>query len=198
MASAALHHTHSTFVTHPPVLHRIRDRYSSHLALESALQTQINITLLNEEIQQKGWTFEKVVKHVADLVELRNKHGKNFGAVILSESLLQVIPEFKQLLDELNQQFKKKGKEEQETATNILLHQKQYIKEMLSYYSANLFLSLPEYLQKQLVLERNAAGSLQNSKLSIEKFLADEVANEIKRRKYIELRPTHKNEEDLI
>lgn len=43
-----------------------------------------------------------MVKYIADIVALRNEKKKNFGTVLIPEGLLQHLPLFRQLIEELN------------------------------------------------------------------------------------------------
>lgn len=70
--------------------------------LECSLQTRSNITIVSEEVAQKGQNLEEVVKYIADIVALRSEKKKNFGTVLIPEGLLQHLPLFKQLIEELN------------------------------------------------------------------------------------------------
>lgn len=67
---------------------RLMGRDPSHLVLECALQTRPNVVLISEEIAQNGDNLEDIVNHIADVVALRKKHGKNFGTVLVPEGLL--------------------------------------------------------------------------------------------------------------
>jgi len=81
---------------------RLMGRDPSHLVLECSLQTRSNITIVSEEVAQKGQNLEEVVKYIADIVALRSEKKKNFGTVLIPEGLLQHLPLFKQLIEELN------------------------------------------------------------------------------------------------
>lgn len=87
-------------------------RYPSHVVLECALQTKPNIVLISEEIVNKGWTINDVVKYIADIVAMRSSNKKNFGTVLIPEGLLAYFSEFRQLMEELNAFFLKQSKSE--------------------------------------------------------------------------------------
>jgi diphosphate--fructose-6-phosphate 1-phosphotransferase len=70
--------------------------------LECSLQTRSNITIVSEEVAQKGQNLEDVVKYISDIVALRSEKKKNFGTVLIPEGLLQHLPLFRQLIEELN------------------------------------------------------------------------------------------------
>lgn len=86
---------------------RLMGRDPSHVTLECALQTHPNITLLSEEILQKGWNLKDIVKYVADIVVERANKKKLFGTCLIPEGLLSALPEFSLLMEDLNNFFKK-------------------------------------------------------------------------------------------
>jgi len=69
---------------------------------------------------------------------------------------------------------------------------------VLSFNSANLYLSLPDKFKYQLTIERDENGNIELSQIEIEKFIAEAVRTELQRRKKIELRNTAKDEEELL
>lgn len=50
---------------------RLMGRDPSHLVLECSLQTHPNVTLISEEIAQKGLTLQDVVNEICDVINLR-------------------------------------------------------------------------------------------------------------------------------
>ena len=74
---------------------RLMGRDPSHLVLECALQTHPNITIISEDIAQKGWNFQDIVNYVSDIIILRWQKKKNFGTLLLPEGLLHFLPAFK-------------------------------------------------------------------------------------------------------
>lgn len=142
---------------------------SSHLALEVALQTKPNMLLLTEEVDEKRMSLRELVNDVADMVEQRATDGKNFGTILVAEGLLTAIPEFRTLLAEIETvpvPFK---------VEEVLAH--------LTQWSRALYQSLPEFLQHQLLLERQSNAALQLSQFETERLLAVLVEDELKHRK---------------
>jgi len=142
---------------------------SSHLALEVALQTKPNMLLLTEEVDAKRMSLRDLVKEIADTVELRSKGGANFGTILVAEGLLGAIPEFRSLISELE------GIPMPSPVDKVLPE--------LSSWSRALFQSLPEFLQEQLLLERQSNAALQMSQLETERLLSVLVEEELKGRK---------------
>lgn len=58
---------------------------ASHVAVETALTTQPNAVLLNEEVVEKRLSLGDIVSELADLVAARATAGKNFGVVLVPE-----------------------------------------------------------------------------------------------------------------
>merc|ERR1712242_227515 len=142
---------------------------SSHLALEVALQTKPNMLLLTEEVDAKRMSLRDLVKEIADTVELRAKAGSNFGTILVAEGLLGAIPEFRSLISELE------GIPMPSPVEKVL--------PKLSSWSRALFQSLPEFLQEQLLLERQSNAALQMSQLETERLLAELVEVELRGKK---------------
>eukprot|EP00928_Gymnodinium_smaydae_P016774 TRINITY_DN1634_c0_g1_i1.p1 TRINITY_DN1634_c0_g1~~TRINITY_DN1634_c0_g1_i1.p1 ORF type:complete len:1218 (+),score=330.49 TRINITY_DN1634_c0_g1_i1:532-3654(+) len=142
---------------------------TSHVALETALQTKPNLLLLTEEVDDKRLSLREVVKDIADTVALRAKNGKNFGTVLVAEGLLAAIPEFRTLIGELE-------------ALPMPSPVEKVLPE-LTQWSRALFTSLPEFIQQQLLLERQSNAALQLSQLETERLIAELVEEELKTRK---------------
>lgn len=66
---------------------RLMGRSASHICLECALETQPNITIISEEVEQKGMTLDELVTEIADVVAKRAAKGLNFGTVLIPEAL---------------------------------------------------------------------------------------------------------------
>jgi pyrophosphate--fructose-6-phosphate 1-phosphotransferase len=68
---------------------RLMGRSASHIALQCALLTQPNLTLISEERR----SLPEIVGTIADLVEERAASGKNYGVILLPEGLIEFLPE---------------------------------------------------------------------------------------------------------
>ncbi len=76
---------------------KLMGRSASHIALECALATHPNLTLIGEE--RKG--LNETVREIADLVEMRYRSGKEYGVVLIPEGLIEFVPELNQWAQEL-------------------------------------------------------------------------------------------------
>eukprot|EP00928_Gymnodinium_smaydae_P029964 TRINITY_DN22413_c0_g2_i1.p1 TRINITY_DN22413_c0_g2~~TRINITY_DN22413_c0_g2_i1.p1 ORF type:complete len:1239 (-),score=204.19 TRINITY_DN22413_c0_g2_i1:275-3730(-) len=142
---------------------------SSHLALEAALQTKPNMLLLTEEVDEKRMSLRDLVKEVADVVAQRAADGKNFGTILVAEGLLAGIPEFRNLISELNALSMPSPIEE--------------VLPQLTQWSRALLQSLPDFIQEQLLAERQSNNTVQLAQLETERLLATLVGSELKIRK---------------
>ena len=81
---------------------KLMGRSASHIALECALQTQPNATIISEEVAEKKTTLAEIVDYLAAIVAERAANGMNFGVALIPEGLVEFIPEVKALIAELN------------------------------------------------------------------------------------------------
>ena len=81
---------------------KVMGRSASHIALECALQTQPNVCLISEEIEQQNMSLNDVVDYIADSVLRRSADGNNFGTVIIPEGIIEFIPHIKRLIAQMN------------------------------------------------------------------------------------------------
>lgn len=134
---------------------KIMGRSASHVALECALKTHPNLTLIGEEISAKKISLKELVNEIADVITNRAKAKKNYGVILVPEGVIEFIPEFKQLIKELNS-----GKS-------------------LSKESQNCYDQLPENFKHQLNMDRDPHGNIQVSKIETERLLIDLTSKEV-------------------
>lgn len=153
---------------------KLMGRSASHIALECALQTQPNICIISEEVEAKNQSLADVVNHIAGVVAARAKNGMNFGTVLIPEGLIEFIPAVKRLIAELNDMLAKNA-EEFGKAEN----QRQWVIEHLDDENRATFVSLPEGVARQLMLDRDPHGNVQVSLIETEKLLSEMVAKRL-------------------
>ena len=151
---------------------KLMGRSASHIALECALQTQPNICLISEEIQEKDLTLNQVVEQIATTVAHRASEGHNFGTVLIPEGLIEFIPAIGRLIQELNDLLAAHGNDYKDLDKDA---QREYILSHLSEANKATFETLPEGVARQLSLDRDPHGNVQVSLIETEKLLSEMV-----------------------
>lgn len=149
---------------------KLMGRDSSHIVLETALQSQPTMTLISEEIQKKGEGLTETVSSICDLIEKRAKANKNYGVVIFSEGLLDFFSDTKALLQEIS---------------NVMgsgITGRAEIEEKLPSDLAELAKSLPAGASNAFFAPRDPHGNIQFTKIDTGALLVSLVENELARR----------------
>ena len=155
---------------------KLMGRSASHIALECALQTQPNICLISEEIQQQDLTLNQVVEQIAETVAYRASQGNNFGVVLIPEGLIEFIPAIGRLIQELNDLLAAHGADYKDLDKDA---QREYILAHLSEANKATFETLPEGVARQLSLDRDPHGNVQVSLIETEKLLSEMVGDKL-------------------
>ena len=159
---------------------RVMGRSASHIALECALQIQPNICIISEEIRKKELSLYDLVTQIADTVCFRAKNGENFGIAIIPEGLIEFIPEVGVLINELNDLLSVSSSYFETLRT--FEAQEEFVNQKLSKDSSYVFSSLPNEIQRQLLMDRDPHGNVQVSRIETEKLLMEMVANKLRER----------------
>ncbi len=158
---------------------KLMGRSASHITLECGLQTQPNICIISEEVEAKNMTLNDLVNQIAQVVADRAKHGMNYGTVLVPEGLIEFIPAFRKLIDEMNEMLANHTTFGQLYADE----RREYVISHLSNDSALVFMRLPLSVSRQLTLDRDAHGNVQLSLVETEKMLAEMVGRRLKEMK---------------
>lgn len=158
---------------------KIMGRSASHVALEAALQTQPNITLISEEVEEKKMSLTEIINYMTDIISQRAAKGKNFGIAIIPEGLIEFIPEMKSMIANLNDLMS-----EIEQGTNInnatSMHERfEIIENRLKPENAKVFASLPALIKAQLLMDRDPHGNVQVSRIETEKLLIEMIKTKL-------------------
>ncbi len=157
---------------------KIMGRSASHVALEAALQTQPNITLISEEVEQKKMSLSSIIDYMTDIVVKRSEMGKNFGIAVIPEGLIEFVPELKTMIANLNDIMPTLEKDSKYTsgsdAEKIAI-----IENTLSSENASVFKSLPALIKSQLLMDRDPHGNVQVSKIETEKLLISMIEEKL-------------------
>ena len=157
---------------------KIMGRSASHVAIEAALQTQPNITLISEEVEQKKMSLSSIIDYITDIVVRRSEAGRNFGIAVIPEGLIEFIPELKTMIANLNDIMPTLEKDSSYSngtdAEKIAI-----IENTLSSENASVFKSLPALIKSQLLMDRDPHGNVQVSKIETEKLLISMVEEKL-------------------
>ena len=161
---------------------KVMGRSASHVALETALQTQPNICLIGEEVAAKKMSLAQITDYIADSVANRAANGCNFGVAVIPEGIVEFVPEFSVLIAEINELLAG----EKADAFNALpswADKYAFIKAGLTKESMAVFEILPEAIQQQLFLDRDPHGNVQVSLIESEKLFSAMVKENLAARK---------------
>jgi len=148
---------------------KLMGRSASHIALECALQTQPNVCLISEEVEEKKMSLDQVVEDICASIVKRAENKENFGVVLIPEGLIEFIPEIKRLIEELNDAM---ALNEGEFAKfTSLIDQLYWLGHEITPESYKLLQSLPPEISRQLLMDRDPHGNVQVSRIETEKLL---------------------------
>jgi pyrophosphate--fructose-6-phosphate 1-phosphotransferase len=157
---------------------KVMGRSASHIALECALQTQPNICLISEEIEQKAMSLDDIVNYIAETVCNRATDGNNYGTVVIPEGVIEFIPAIKKLIAQLNDVLALPQAKDLGRSESI-----DFVKSHLTEENLAVFNSLPTGVARQLALDRDPHGNVQVSLIETEKLLSTMVAQKLEKMK---------------
>lgn len=162
---------------------KIMGRSASHVALEAALQTQPNITLISEEVEEKKMSLDSIINYMADIIAKRAAKGKNFGIAIVPEGLIEFIPEMKSMIANLNDLM---GDLEQDIDYNnaTSTHERfEIVQNRLKEENSKVFAKLPSLIKVQLLMDRDPHGNVQVTRIETEKLLIEMIKTKLENMK---------------
>ena len=157
-------------------------RSASHVALECALKTQPNICLISEEVAEKKMSLSEIADYIADSVADRAANGMNFGVAIIPEGVVEFVPEFSVLIQEINELLAG-SKADEFNALPSWADKYAFIEKGLTKASMDVFAILPQTIQQQLFLERDPHGNVQVSLIESEKLFSALVKDKLEARR---------------
>ncbi|MFA6915776.1 MAG: diphosphate--fructose-6-phosphate 1-phosphotransferase [Parachlamydiales bacterium] len=160
---------------------RLMGRSASHIALECALQTHPNYVVIAEEVLEKAKTLQNITDEICDVISRRAAAGKNYGIILLPEGIIEFIPEFRLLINELNTVLA--PDKPHALALDAATDKKALLSTLLSDASNQCFKSIPQAIQEQLLMDRDPHGNVQVSKIETEKLFITAVEKELEERK---------------
>lgn len=160
---------------------KLMGRSASHIALECALQTRPNITLVSEEVAAKKSTLGGIVSDIANTIAARAANGEKFGTVLIPEGLIEFVPEMGSLISELNETLAHHA--EAFNAIPALTEKRAFVAAKLQPAAAALYKSLPDDIANQLILDRDPHGNVQVARIDTQRLLIDLVEARLKEMK---------------
>lgn len=158
---------------------KIMGRSASHVALEAALQTQPNITMISEEVEAKKMSLEQVVNYMTDIIVKRADIGKNFGIAIIPEGLIEFIPEMKSMIANLNDIMASLESDSSFVNATTIREKFDIVENRLDPANAKVYASLPVLIKGQLLADRDPHGNVQVSKIETEKLLIEMISTRL-------------------
>lgn len=155
---------------------RLMGRSASHVTLEVALQTHASVSLISEEIRERNITLPEIVDYIANAVISRARKGINYGVVLVPEGLIEFIPGFTTMIDDLND---KMAQYKEELSGKNVRDQLFFIYSKLTQTHGELLESLPESIRFKLMEDRDEHGNLPVSKIETETMLSGAVKDRI-------------------
>ena len=158
---------------------KIMGRSASHVALEAALQTQPNITLISEEVEAKKMSLESIVNYMTDIIVKRADMGKNFGIAVIPEGLIEFIPEMKSMIANLNDIMASLESDPDFVNATTIREKFDIVENRLDDENAKVYNSLPVIIKGQLLADRDPHGNVQVSKIETEKLLIEMISTRL-------------------
>ncbi len=159
---------------------KLMGRSASHITLECALQTHPNMALIGEEVAAQKKTLTQLALEIADMICVRAEQGKSYGVILIPEGIIEFIPEFSLLIEELNALLSLRAQEFNQGSTG---QQIKSIMAALSPDALRCFQTIPLEIQQQLLLDRDSHGNVQVSKIETERLFSEVVREELMKRK---------------
>ena len=154
---------------------KIMGRSASHVALEAALQTQPNITLISEEVEAKKMSLSSIIDYMSDIIVRRAENGKNFGIAVIPEGLIEFIPEMGSMISNLND-IMASLESDSNFVTASSSEKFSIVESKLDSENAKVYSSLPALIKEQLLADRDPHGNVQVSKIENEKLLIEMIS----------------------
>lgn len=158
---------------------KIMGRSASHVALEAALQTQPNITLISEEVQEKKMSLSSIIDYMADIIVKRANAGKNFGIAVIPEGLIEFIPEMGSMISNLNDIMATLENDPAFVNATTIRDKFDIVENRLEDENAKVYKSLPALIKGQLLADRDPHGNVQVSKIETEKLLIEMISTRL-------------------
>ena len=191
---------------------KVMGRSASHLALEVALQTHANITLIGEDLADYvdherlakagtdtdfsayGMTLRHLSRVICDGIVRRAAVGKNYGALVIPEGVLEFINEIQDFIVKLNTiiaEFNATHDHDFHYTYPTLQTKLDYLHDLTGQLKEegsiniwnerddDLFNDIPAFFQEGLLIERDAHGNFQFSLVETDKVIMGMVQDHL-------------------
>jgi pyrophosphate--fructose-6-phosphate 1-phosphotransferase len=145
---------------------KLMGRSASHLTLECALNTHPNYTFISEEMKKRP--IREMIHEIVEMIVFRSRKGMQYGCILIPEGLLEFIPEFNELIKEIN---------------SNKIETKEQALDRLKGDSALFFKELPPIVQSQIFLERDPHGNIPLSQIQTELVVIEWVRKKLSEKK---------------
>eukprot|EP00397_Hematodinium_sp_SG-2012_P001959 GEMP01001964.1.p1 GENE.GEMP01001964.1~~GEMP01001964.1.p1 ORF type:complete len:1291 (+),score=257.22 GEMP01001964.1:218-4090(+) len=142
--------------------------------LECALQTQATHVLLPEQVGKQ--CLGDLIRGLCDFIMQRAQQNKNFGVILIPDTLLACISETHQLLREIDEILRLLDDERQNDPVT------ENVQSRLKRSTQTIFKAFPHFLQEELCTQ-SMDGSVDLSNVSTEKLILAMVDTEMDRRR---------------
>ncbi|MEK9658230.1 MAG: diphosphate--fructose-6-phosphate 1-phosphotransferase [bacterium] len=151
---------------------KLMGRSASHIALEVGLKTKAPVTVISEAVLANKQRLVDVAQSIADVVKKRAEFGKNYGVILLPEGLIEFIPEYQQLIQNINGVFARlstslEGKDEEKRFELIYAALDSDDQDVLD--------EMPVSVRSALFKDRDSHGNVQVSQIPTEELIIHAV-----------------------
>lgn len=152
---------------------RLLGHKTSHVVVETALQTHPNFVVVTEKYSD----LEEIITEICNVVVRRSVANKNYGSVLIPDGLLLGLDRTKRLLNELESTLMNCCPERRLVYKNMAIAGEKLPE--LSVYSSTLIKSLPKFFIEEM-FKPTTTGRLDITGLSTEQLVAEMVGNQLK------------------
>ncbi len=140
---------------------KLMGRTSSHITQHVAKHTNPDLFFIGEQIAHDNIPLAAIIMQIGDTILESSAKNKPYGVICIPEGLLEWIPDVKSLITSLNK--------------HMQLGKRSSIIAKLSKSETTLFHRFPNYIQDQLLLDRDSHGNIQLSRIETERCLIEMV-----------------------
>ena len=138
---------------------KLMGRTTSHVTQQVGKIAQPDICLISEKLATSSTRLPELIHQITSQMVADYTKNKPYGVICFSEGILEFLPDITRLIQQLNSLLKTKG------------YSRFSILERLSPENKITFEMLPDYIQNQLLLDRDSHGNINLSRIDTERLL---------------------------